>query len=55
MAASMITVNSEQVWDVCELESLLALKEVAKESAEFGFLLRHSWKPATELQCWFQD
>jgi hypothetical protein len=36
-------------WDCYHLESLLALKETYRENAEFGFLLRHYWIPATVL------
>ena len=43
---SLIT---DEPWDGYHLESLLALKETYRENAEFGFLLRHYWIPATLL------
>lgn len=40
---------TDEPWDSYHLESLLALKETYRENAEFGFLLRHYWIPATIL------
>ncbi|NQT14291.1 MAG: hypothetical protein HQ582_16160, partial [Planctomycetes bacterium] len=44
------TLIADGPWDSYDLASLLPLKEVVKETAEFGFLLRHYWIPATELR-----
>jgi hypothetical protein len=43
---SLITGES---WGGFHLESLLPLKEIFRETTEFGFLLRHYWIPATIL------
>jgi hypothetical protein len=45
-AKSLIT---DEPWDRYDLESLLPLKEMIRETTEFGFLLRHYWIPATVL------
>lgn len=46
---------SDTAWDNYDLHSLLALREIGPTEREFGFLLRHYWIPATELdyrQAW---
>ena len=44
------TLLTERSWDDYDLTSLLPLKEIYRENATFGFLLRHYWIPAAELR-----
>ena len=44
------TLITKRPWDDYDLESLLSLKEVDRERTDFGFLMRHYWMPATDLQ-----
>ncbi len=43
------TLITDEPWDRYHLQSLLPLKETYRETAKFGFLLRHYWIPATVL------